>query len=381
MAATFCVSTTENLPAGLLPEISAGLDVSVSAAGQLVTGYAVVVMLLTVPLTYATRHVPRRPLLLGLMTLFVLSGLASAAAPGFGLLLASRAVTALVHAVFWAVVTVTATSLFPVSVRGRVVAMVFGATSLATVLGVPAGSWIGQQAGWRAAFLVLSGIGLAALVTVALCLPSTRAEETAADEDRVPDPARYVVLLVTIVLVMTGLSAAFTYTVPFLLEVSGFSTAAISPLLLVRGAAGVVVLFFAGRLADRYPRPATVAPVALLAVSLLGLYRWGATPAVAVVLTAASGIALFAMITTLTSELLAVAPGDLFIASAGGNAVFNVGTAAGAAVGGMVLSAFGVRAVVLVGGLMATAALALLLVDQLVGGVSRASRTAAAETT
>jgi DHA1 family inner membrane transport protein len=379
MAATFCVSTTENLPAGLLPEISAGLDVSLSAAGQLVTGYALVVMLLTVPLTYATRRVPRRPLLLGLMTLFVLAGLASALAPTFALLLASRAVTALVHAVFWAVVTVTATALFPVAVRGRVVAMVFGATSLATVLGVPAGSWVGQQAGWRAAFLALSAIGLVALVTVVLCLPSTASAEEAAAEQRVPDPARYVVLLITIVLTMTGLGAAFTYTVPFLLQVSGFSTEAISPLLLVRGAAGVAVLFLAGRLADRHPRPATVLPVALLAVSLLGMYVWGRVPLVAAVLMAVSGAALFAMITTLTSELLAVAPGDLYIASAVSNAVFNAGTAAGAAVGGMVLSGSGVRQVVLMGGLLVAAALVLLLVDQPARRVARGSRRAVAE--
>ncbi|WP_284117793.1 MFS transporter, partial [Streptomyces fragilis] len=373
MAATFCVSTTENLPAGLLPEISAGLDVSLSAAGQLVTGYAVVVTVLSVPLTYATRRVPRRPLLLGLMALFVVASVASAAAPTFGLLLASRAVTALVHAVFWAVVTVTATSLFPVSVRGRVVAMVFGATSLATVLGVPAGSWIGQQAGWRAAFWVLAGIGLLAFVTVVLCLPSTGAAREDGDGRRAPDAARYVVLVVTIVLVMTGLGAAFTYTVPFLLEVSGFSTEAISPLLLVRGAAGVAVLFLAGRLADRYPRPATVVPVALLALSLLGTYAWGSSPVVAAVLTAMCGVALFAMITTLTSELLTVAPGDLFIASAVGNAAFNAGTAAGAAAGGMVLSASGVRAVMLIGGLLTAAGLAVLLADQLVGR-ARASR-------
>ncbi|MFE5211200.1 MFS transporter [Streptomyces sp. NPDC056600] len=374
MAATFCVSTTENLPAGLLPEISAGLGVSLSAAGQLVTGYAVVVAVLSVPLTYATRRVPRRPLLLGLMALFVAASLASAAAPTFGLLLASRAVTALVHAVFWAVVTVTATGLFPVAVRGRVVAMVFGATSLATVLGVPAGSWIGQQAGWRVAFLVLGGIGLAALLTVVLCLPSTDGAQASAAEDRAPDRARYVVLVLTIVLVMTGLGAAFTYTVPFLLEVSGFSTEAISPLLLVRGAAGVAVLFLAGRLADRHPRPATVAPVALLALSLLGLYGWGAEPVVAAVLTASSGMALFAMITTLTSELLAVAPGDLFVASAVGNAAFNAGTAVGAAAGGMVLSASGIRAVMLMGGALTAAALAVLMVDQLVRATPRAPR-------
>jgi DHA1 family inner membrane transport protein len=374
MVATFCVVTTENLPAGLLPQISSGLGVSLSATGQLVTGYALTVMLLTVPLTYATRRIPRRPLLLGLMTLFVLAGLGSAAAPSFALVLVSRAVTALVHAVFWAVVTVTATGLFPPSVRGRIIAAVYGASSMATILGVPAGSWIGQQAGWRLAFVALSALGLIALVTVVLFLPAAAVEETQAAGTTVPDTSRYVVLLVTIVLAMTGLSMAFTYTVPFLTDVSGFSTEAVSPLLLLRGAAGVASVVVAGSLADRHARLATTLPVALLSVSLIGMYLVGTVPLLTAVLMAVSGIALFTMITTLTSELLAVAPGNLYIASAGGNAVFNAGTAAGAALGGVVLPGFGVRDVALGGGLLAAAALAVLLVDQWIRRVPRASR-------
>jgi DHA1 family inner membrane transport protein len=374
MVATFCLVTTENLPAGLLPQISSGLGVSLSAAGQLVTGYALTVTLLTVPLTYATARIARRPLLLGLMTLFVLASLGSAAAPNFALLLVSRAVTALVHAVFWAVVTVTATGLFPPSVRGRIIAVVYGAASVATILGVPADSWIGQQAGWRVAFVALSAIGLVALVTVVAYLPSTAVEEAHTDETTVPDTPRYVVLLVTIVLAMTGLSMAFTYTVPFLTDVSGFSTRAVSPLLLLRGAAGVASVAIAGNLADRHPKLATTLPVALLSASLIGMYLVGTVPLLTAVLMATSGVALFTMITTLTSELLAVAPGNLYIASAGGNAVFNAGTAAGAALGAPVLSGSGVRSVALAGGLLAAAALAVLLADQLVRRVPRPAR-------
>ncbi|QLJ03535.1 MFS transporter [Streptomyces sp. NEAU-sy36] len=379
MAATFCVVTTEHLPAGLLPQISSGLGVSLPVAGQLVTGYALTVMLLTVPLTYLTRRIPRRPLLLGLMTLFVLAGLGSAAAPDYALLLASRAVTALVHAVFWAVVTVTATALFSPAVRGRILAMVYGATSMATIVGVPAGSWIGQHAGWRVAFLALSGIGLVALAVVAVFLPATAVSRTRDDDTAVPDTSRYVVLLVTIVLALAGLSMAFTYTVPFLTKVTGFSTAAVAPLLLLRGAAGVASVSVAGNLADRHPRLATTAPVALLSVSLIGMYLAGRTPVLVAVLMATSGLAVLVMITTLTNELLSVAPGDLYIASAGGNAVFNAGTAAGAASGGLVLSDVGVRGTALLGGLLAAAAVAVLLVDQVRGRTRGTARTSADE--
>lgn len=379
MTATFCVVTTEHLPAGLLPQISSGLGVSLSAAGQLVTGYALTVTLLTVPLTYVTRRIPRRPLLLGLMTVFVLAGLGSALAPNYALLLVSRAVTALVHAVFWAVVTVTAIGLFPPAVRGRILAMVYGATSMATIVGVPAGSWIGQHAGWRVAFVALSGIGLIALATVAYFLPATAVAQPHTDDTAVPDTSRYVVLLVTIVLALAGLSMAFTYTVPFLTEVTGFSVAAVAPLLLLRGAAGVATVTVAGNLADRHPRLATTAPVALLSLSLIGMYLAGTIPVMVALLMATSGVAVFVMITTLTNELLAVAPGNLYIASAGGNAVFNAGTAVGAASGGLVLSDISVRGTALAGGLLAAAAVAVLLVDQRIRRAPRGAREAVAD--
>lgn len=365
--ATFCVVTTENLPAGLLPQISNSLGVSLFASGQLVTGYALTVTILTVPLTYATRRIGRRRLLIGLMTLFVVASAGSALAPNYGLLLASRIVTALVHAVFWAVVTVAATGLFPPAVRGRVIAVVYGATSIATIVGVPAGTWLGQQAGWRAAFAGLSGIGLLALISIAVFLPSTAERDTQGAEAADPDIRRYLVLLATTVLAMTGLAVSFTYTVPFLTDVSGFSVRAISPLLVLRGAAGVASLALAGSLADRSPRLATNAPVMLLSAAFLGLYLAGTMPLFASVFVALSGVALFTMITTLTSELLSVAPGNLYIASAWGNAVFNAGTAIGSLVGGLVLPAFGIRSTALAAGMFAAGAVSVLLVDQVVG--------------
>jgi DHA1 family inner membrane transport protein len=368
---TFCVSTTENLPAGLLPQMSAGLGVSLSAVGQLVTGYAVTVAVLSVPLTHATSRIPRRPLLAGLMALFVLASLGSALAPGYGLLLASRVAAAVVHAVWWAVVTVAAMSLFQPAVRGRVMAVLNGATAVATVLGVPAGAWLGQLAGWRAAFAGLCAASLAALAANIAFLPSAAAAIVPATGPAAkgtrPDARRYAVLLVTIVLVMTGLSMAFTYTVPFLTDVSGFPVRAISPLLLLlRGAAGVASMAVAGSLADRSSmKLATIPSVAALSVAFLGLFTAGTDPVAAAVFVALSGAGLFTMLTTLTSEALAVAPASRYLASAGASAAFNAGAALGALGGGPILAAFGVRSTALVAGLLAAAAVAVLLADQL----------------
>ncbi len=365
---TFCVSTTENLPAGLLPQISAGLGVSLFAVGQLVTGYAVTVAVLAVPLTYATRRIPRRPLLIGLMALFVLASLGSALAPDYGLLLASRVAAAVVHAVWWAVVAVAATGLFKAAARGRVMAVVNGATAVATVLGVPAGTWLGQLAGWRAPFAGLCVTGLAALAANIAFLPSAAAAIAPATgpgaEGTQPDARRYAVLLVTIVLVMTGLSMAFTYTVPFLTGVSGFSERAISPLLLLRGAAGVASMAVAGSLADRSSMAvATILSVAALSVAFVGLFAAGTDPVAAAVFVALSGAGLFTMLTTLTTEVLTVAPVNRYLASAGASAVFNAGATFGALGGGLILPAFGVRSTALVAGLLAALAVTLLLAD------------------
>ena len=365
---TFCVSTTENLPAGLLPQLSAGLHVSVIAVGQLVTGYALTVAILSVPLAYLARRVRRRPLLIGLMALFAVASLGSALAPDYGLLLASRVLTAAVHAVWWAVVTVAAAGLYSPAVRGRAMAVLNSATAVATVLGIPVGTWLGQQAGWRAAFVALSVLGLIALGLSIAYLPSAAGAEGAAAPDAHgarPDARRFVVLLVAVVLAMTGMVMAFTYTVPFLLQVSHFSDRAVSPLLLLRGAAGVASAVFAGGLVDRVgPRLAVPAAFVMLAVTYLGLFAVGTAQVLAAVFLALTGIAFFLMLTTLTVESLVVAPVNLYLASAAVSAAFNVGATLGALFGGLLLPAFGVRSTALAAALLAAAAATVLLAEQ-----------------
>jgi DHA1 family inner membrane transport protein len=361
--ATFCFVTTENLPVGLLPLMAGDLHTSLSAVGLLVTGYGLTVAVVSIPLTQATRHIPRRHLLTGLLAVFVLASLASALAPNYQLLLAGRVVTALSHAVFWAVAVVTATGLFSPQVRGRVVTVVFGASSVATVLGVPAGTWLGQQSGWRAAFLALTGLGVVALVTIAALLPTTPAGEGHAAAATTPDARRYTMLLVTTALAITGLSAASTYTVPFLIQVSGFSSQAIGPLLFLRGAAGVVALAAGGVLLDRRPRTAMIAPTGLLALALFGLYGFGTSQLAVAGMLALFGAAMFMMITAMANRVLQVAPGRTDVATAANSAVFNASVAAGALIGALLLPAHGVRSTTLAAALLVAAAVAVLLFE------------------
>ena len=376
-AGTFVYVTTETLPIGLLLLISADLEITPSAAGLLVTWYGLVVVVASLPLTQLTRRVPRRPLLSGLLGVFVLATWASAAASSHWMLLGARVVTALSQALFWAVVVPTAAGLFPPRRRGRVVAVVLGGGTLAAVLGLPLGTWLGQQAGWRAAFLALSGIGLAAMVAVAVWLPAGAPGRGHAARGTDPDGRRYLTLMAMTVLAATGAFAAFTFITPFLIEVSGFPAAATGPLLLVRGVAGIVGVVAGGALVDRRPWAAMLAPVAAQAVALLGLYVLGGTPVAAVALVALSGLAFGALSTALASRVLQVAPGSADLATAGASTAVNVGITAGALVGSVLLPGLGVRGTALVGGLLSLAALAVALVEPVAAGDRRPATTPA----
>lgn len=362
--ALFSLSTVETLPVGLLPLIAKDLGVSEAEAGRLVTGYGIVVAVASVPLTHLVRRVPRRALLAWLLILFVVANLVSAATPGYWVLLAARITVALTHSVFWSIVAATAAGLFPPEVRGRVVAGLFSGLSLAGVVGVPAGTWLGQQTGWRVPFLVMSGLGFLALLAVVTLLPPTVGEESHATTGTEPSRRRFLVLMAAIVLVICGVFTGYTYITVFLTEVTGFSQAAVAPLLLASGIAGIAGTVLAGAVVDHWPRGTLVLAVGLLTATMFGLYAFGGTAFLAVCLMALLGFAMSSMTTALQNRILHVAPGSTEMASAAGSAVFNVGIAGGSFLGGFLLTTGpGVRGAVLVGGLLGACAVAVLLAE------------------
>jgi MFS transporter, DHA1 family, inner membrane transport protein len=363
---TFTYVTTETLPIGLLLLIAADLDASPSAVGRLVTAYGLVVVLVSVPLTVLTRKVPRRYLLSALLAVFVLATLLSLLAESYWILLATRVAIALTQALFWSVATPTAAGLFPPQVRGRVLAVLFAGPAVASVFGVPAGTWLGQLAGWRAPFLVLSAVGLVALIVIAVLLPTAPPEQSHAARGARPDARRYWLLVVTTMLAVAGAFTSYTYVSPFLLQVTGFSAAAIGPLLMLRGVVGIAGIGLAGSLSDRRPWLAVVLPVALQALALLGLYAAGQQPVFTAALLGLSGVAMAGLVGALSTRVLEVAPGDSSVASAGMSTAFNVGITAGALLGSVLLPAYGVRSTALVGGLLSVAALAAVLAEPLV---------------
>lgn len=356
---TFLYGTAEGLPVGLLLPMAADLNVSPSQVGMLVTAYGAVVMIASVPLTVLARRIPRRRLLSALLAGFVVSNAATVFATTYAQAVAARVATGLTHALFWAVVVPAAAELVRPGLRGRVVAVVFAGGNLALLVGVPAGTWLGQMAGWRASFLAVAGLGAVVLAVVAVLLPSTRPGEGHATYGATPDARRFWLLVVIAILTTAGAIAAYTYVALFVTEVTGFAATSVGVILLARGMASVLAMLAVAAFVDRNPWRALMTTVALQTVALLVLSVFGGQPVAAVGMIALSGMAFAAFTAALGGLVLQVAPGRSDVAAATLSAAVNVGITAGAFAGGLAVTGFGVASTVLVGAALGGIALVL----------------------
>ncbi len=356
-AAAFAYVTTESLPVGLLQPMSHALHSSLVATGRLVTVYAAINVVLSAPLAHLAKGLPRKATMCVLMAALVLTSLAAAAAPSYGWLMAVRVVTALGQALFWSLVIPTAASLFPAGMTGRAVGWILGGGSMAVVLGVPAGTWLGQLAGWRAAFIGVAVLAAVLSAPIALFLPSYHPADTHAGTGSAPDRRRYRLALATTALAVSGFFCMYTYVSPFLTKVSGLALRDIAPVLLVTGSAIVAGVFVGSVLSRRRPDIAVILPVAALAPALIGLYLAGRVLPAAIAFAAVVCFVLGVYDVTNQNHILVVAPASTDISSAWTSASFNVGIAGGSLVGGLVLDGYGPRATALIGGLVAVAAL------------------------
>jgi len=366
---TFSFVTTETLPIGLLPQIGADLDRSPSGTGQLVTAYAIVVVLVSLPLTLLTRRVPKRMLLGGLLAIFSVATLASAVAPGFGFLLAARIVTAVTQALFWSIVASTAVGQFPPERRARVVAALFTGSSLAPVIGLPLGTWIGQQAGWRTAFAALTVLAVATCVAVLTALPTIRPEDEAARTGDAPHARRYVLLLLVTALTTTGMFTAYTYLTGHLVQVAGLPVEALSAVLLLSGIFGTLGALASGTVLQGWERLSLLIPLGTMTSAFWLLDLAGRAIPAAVVAFALLSAAISSFAAGLTRRLLLVAPGSTDLASAGCSSAFNLGIGTGAWVGGLIAAGpAGVHATALVAALLTGTAFVLMAAEPLITG-------------
>ena len=339
--AVFAAVTTEMAPAGLLPAIGRQFGVSESAAGLLVTLYAVIVAALAVPLTLATRRVPGKRLLLIAMSTYAASNVISALAPSLAVLAAGRAVGGVTHALFFSVFIGYVTRLVPPAQTGRALAVASAGAPAGFVLGVPLATALGNAAGWRAAFAALAGLMAVVLVLVAVVLPDMRSQ----GDERRPAPGRLrtmVPVIASNTLVFLGQYTLYTYVSVLLLR-AGASSPEVGPILLLFGAFGLTGVWSASRRLDRHLRGSALVILPVLAVGIAA--AGAAFPVLALVIVAGAvwNGAFGAVPPVFQTAAVRTQATSPELAGAWVNASANAGIAAGAALGGVVLGSFGLR--------------------------------------
>jgi DHA1 family inner membrane transport protein len=360
----FGIGVTEFIIMGLLMQVSADLGVSISAAGLLMTGYALGVFVGAPILTLATRRLPKKTTLLVLMAIFTLGNVLAAIAPTYGVLMGARLVTALAHGTFFGVGSLVAVSLVAPERKASAISIMFTGLTLATLLGVPFGAWLGLAFGWRAAFWAVAAVGAVALVVLAALVPSTREKVEPAplrEEFAVLARPQVQLGLAMTVLGFGGVFAVFTYIQPILTELAGFSQAAVSPILLVFGAGLVAGNLAGGRWADKSLNTALAGTLIALTV-VMGVSAFAFHSQIGAVVAAfLLGAAAFATVAPLQMRVLSQAGGaGQGLASSLNIAAFNLGNAFGAWLGGAVIDhGPGLSAIPLVGALVPLSALAL----------------------
>lgn len=365
-AGAFGIGVTEFVIMGLLIEVGGDLGVSISAAGLLISGYALGVVAGAPIMTIATARWPRKTVLLILMAIFTVGNLACALAPNYWSLMAARVLTAFAHGTFFGVGSVVATTLVAPDRKASAVAIMFTGLTVANILGVPFGTWLGQAYGWRSTFAAVTVVGVAAFAIIALFVPKDHdapAPSNLKHDLAVLARPQVVMGLLTTVLSWVGVFAVFTYIAPILTRLAGFSDAAVSPILLVFGGGLVVGNLVAGKLADRWMLPTLLGTLMALAVVLV-LMTFAVHNRIAIVIfVALLGAAAFATVPPLQIWVLRKADGaGQSLASSFNIAAFNLGNAIGAWLGGYVIAdGPGLGALPWVAALAPLAALALAL--------------------
>ncbi|MFJ8080773.1 MFS transporter [Streptomyces sp. NPDC096205] len=354
----FGIGTTEFVMMGLLPDVAADLDISLPTAGHLVSAYALGVVIGAPLLAAATARMSRRTVLIALMALFVVGNALSALAPGNGALLAARFLSGLPHGAFFGVGAVVATGLVAPERRARSVSLMFLGLTVANVVGVPAATLMGQHLGWRATFLAVSAIGLAAIASLALLIPAEKGEGVPQvglrGELATLRSVPVWLALGTTVAGFGALFAAYSYITPMLTDTAGYADTSVTLLLALFGVGATAGNLLGGRLADHAMRATLFGGLASL-VAVLGLFpllmRTQGTAALAVILLGTAAFVTGSPLQLMVMEKAAAAPS---LASSANQAAFNLANAGGAWIGGLALAAgFGATSPALAGAALA----------------------------
>ncbi|SFF31754.1 MFS transporter, DHA1 family, arabinose polymer transporter [Paenibacillus algorifonticola] len=357
----FAIGMTEFVIMGLLPNVATDLHVSISAAGQLITMYALGVAIGAPILTMLTQQIPQKRLLCLLMILFIVGNVISVFAPSYAVLMGARVITALTHGTFFGVGAVIASNLVPPNKRAGAVSIMMAGLTIANIIGVPLGTFIGQNMGWRASFGAIAIMGVIALAGILIFIPKIKQEQTASIVQQLAALARpkLLVFLLICALGNAGLFAVFTYITPLLTQVTGFAEHSVTWILVLFGCGVTLGNIVGGKLADWKLMPAILGLYVSISVILAILTFTIHSPIAAVVTIFLWGAGSFAVMPGLQVRIMSLAKAAPALASTSSHSAGNLGNAVGAFIGGWVITHLSLNALPWVGAVLVGLALTL----------------------
>jgi DHA1 family inner membrane transport protein len=360
----FAIGMTEFVIMGLLPNVAEDLHVSISSAGQLITMYALGVAVGAPILTVLTHRIPQKQLLILLMLLFILGNGISVIAPSYAVLMGARMLTALTHGTFFGVGAVIASNLVRPDKRAGAVSIMMAGLTIANIIGVPLGTFIGQNMGWRSSFGAIAIMGIIALIGIFIFIPKLKQDKPASMIQQISaliKPKLMVYLLIG-ALGNAGLFAVFAYITPLLTQISGFAEHNVTWILVLFGCGVTIGNIVGGKLADWKLMPSILGLYFAICL-ILTIFTFTIHNPVAAVLTILLwGTASFAVFPGLQVRVMSLAQSAPALASTSSHSAGNLGNAAGAFIGGWVITHLSLGALPWVGAVLVGLALVLGLV-------------------
>ncbi|MET3697737.1 multidrug resistance protein [Bacillus oleivorans] len=355
----FAIGTTEFISVGLLPLIAEDLQISVTTAGLTVSLYALGVTFGAPILTSLTSGISRKALLLWIMIVFIIGNSIAAGANSIEVLLAARVISAFSHGVFMSIGSTIAADLVPENRRASAISIMFTGLTVATVTGVPFGTFIGQQFGWRIAFLVIVAVGLIALIANSVLVPSDLRKgnrTTFRDQFKLVTNKRLLLIFIITALGYGGTFVVFTYLSPLLQNITGFKPGTVAVILLIYGIAIAIGNMIGGKLSNQNPIKALFYMFIVQAIVLFILFFTVPFKLAGLITIFLMGLMAFMNVPGLQVYVVMLAerfvPAAVDVASAINIAAFNAGIAIGSYLGGVITDSIGLIHTTWAGGLM-----------------------------
>jgi len=338
----FGIGMTEFVIMGILPDVSSSLQISIPVAGHLISAYALGVVLGAPLLVGIAGNYPPKKILLGLMALFTFCNALSSFAPNYEIMMVTRLLSGLPHGAFFGVGAVVASRLAGKGKEAQAISMMFAGLTVANIIGVPLGTYIGHTMSWRITFIIIAAVGLATMFSIYKLLPvmPVVGESNLRKDLKLFTKTEPWLILGITAIGTGGLFAWFSYIAPLLTEVAHFGSSQITWILVLAGLGMATGNLISGRIADLIsPGKATALFLLLMTVSLIGVYLVSSYQIPLLIMTFITGAIAFSLGAPIQILMIRAANGSEMLASSVSQAGFNMGNALGAYLGGLPIAA------------------------------------------